>query len=94
MPAEERAALGRVFDRLTTTTAAKGKTYAEEFTIVGVVREQSEEDEKPAPFGNWLPLDADILVPSAFAGEYFFRAPSTWRPALAPWLSRSIKRST
>ncbi len=75
MPAEERAALGRVFDRLTTTTAAKGQTYAEEFTIVGVVREQSEEDEKPAPFGNWLPLDADILVPSAFAGEYYFRAP-------------------
>jgi putative ABC transport system permease protein len=75
MPAEERAALGRVFDRLTTTATAKGRTYAEELTIVGVVREQTEEDEKPGPFGNWLPLDADILLPSAFAGEYYFRAP-------------------
>ena len=94
MPAEERAALGKVFDRLTTTTTAKGRTYAEEFTIVGVIREQSEEDEKPWPFGNWSAVDADILLPSTIAGEYFFAPPSTSTPELSLWLSRLIKRST
>ncbi len=75
MPAEERAALRKVFDRLTTTTTAKGRKYSEEFTIVGVIRVQSEEDEQPGPFGNWSNQYADILLPSTIAGEYYFRAP-------------------
>jgi putative ABC transport system permease protein len=75
IPKEEREALRKVFDRVTTTTATTGKTYSQEFTIVGVIREQDDDDEKPGPFANWMFQDADILLPTESAVEFFLRAP-------------------
>jgi len=46
------------------------RTYSGGFTIVGVIREKAEEDEKPGPFGNWNAQDADILLPNAAAEEF------------------------
>jgi putative ABC transport system permease protein len=75
MPKEEREALRRVFDRVTTTTPTTGKTYSEDFAIVGVLREQDDDDEKPGPFGNWMNFEADIVLPTESAVEFFLRAP-------------------
>ena len=75
IPAEERDVLRKVFDRLTTTTTKTSSSYSQEFTIVGVVREQIDEDEKPGPFGNWAAGDADILLPNETATAFYLRAP-------------------
>ena len=75
IPAEERDVLRKVFDRLTTTTTTTSTSHSQEFTIVGVVREQNDEDEKPGPFGNWAIQDADILLPNETAAAFYLKAP-------------------
>ena len=45
------------------------------FTIVGVIREQDEDDDKPGPFVSWMIQDAGILLPSESAAEFYMRAP-------------------
>jgi putative ABC transport system permease protein len=76
IPTEEREALRRVFDRLTTTNAPTGTTYSQDFTIIGVLREKDDDDDKPGPFGNWWMFpDADILMPTEAAVALFLRAP-------------------
>ena len=75
IPSEEREALRRVFERLTTTTTTKAKTYSQDFTIVGVIREQEDGDEKGGPFGNWSLQDAGICLPTKTAAAFYLRAP-------------------
>ena len=76
IPTEERAALRTVLDRLTTTNAPTGSTYSQDFTIVGVIREPDDDDEKPGPFGNgWMYQDVDILMPTEAAVALFLRSP-------------------
>ena len=71
MPSDERAALKKVFERLTTTTTTKNVTYGQDFTIVGVFREIEDDDEKPGPFGNWMSQNASILLPTEPAVALF-----------------------
>ncbi len=75
MPTEERAALRKVFDRLTTTTTSKGTTYSQDFMIVGVVREKNEDDETPGLFGNWNVQDAEVLLPNEATVKFYLQAP-------------------
>jgi putative ABC transport system permease protein len=75
IPVEERSALNKVFDHVTTTTTSKGTTYSQDFKIVGVVREQNENDEKPGPFGNWNLQEANVLLPNEAATKFYLKAP-------------------
>jgi putative ABC transport system permease protein len=75
IPAEERAALRKVFDRLTTTTTSKGTTYSQDFKIVGVVRDQNDDDEKPGPFGHWSAQEGEVFLPNAAMATFYLRAP-------------------
>ena len=72
---DERAALRKTLDRVSTTTTSKGTNYTQDFTIVGVMREQDDADEKPGPFNNWWALEYDILLPTTTAAEFHSRAP-------------------
>jgi len=71
----ERGALRKLFERFTTTTTKPIRTYSDEFTIVGIVREQTEKDEKPGPFGNWSAQTADVLLPALASAEFSLRDP-------------------
>jgi putative ABC transport system permease protein len=69
----ERSVLRKFFDRLTTTTTKSVRTYREQFTIVGVLRDPNDQDEKPGPFGNWNAQQSDVLLPSIAAAEFYVR---------------------
>ncbi|MFI5459276.1 MAG: ABC transporter permease [Isosphaerales bacterium] len=79
IPRDERDVLRRFFDPATTPSSSPSpkpsRTYSREFTIVGVIREQAEGDEKPGPFGNWNAQDADILLPIAAAEAFYVLDP-------------------
>ena len=75
IPSQERDVLHKVLDRLTTTSTTISKSQAQEFEIVGVIREQDDDDEKPGPFLNWPALNAEILLPTETAAAFFLRAP-------------------
>ena len=44
-----------------------------------MIREQDDDDEKPGPFGNWMAQDADILLPTESAAEFYLRAPEHFK---------------
>jgi len=74
IPRDERDVLRKLFDPVASPSSSSpspspkpSRTYSREFTIVGVIREQADEDEKPGPFGNWNVGDAEILLPTAAA---------------------------
>ena len=91
IPVEERAALRKVFDRLTTTTTSKGTTYSQDFKIVGVVREQNDDDEKPGPFGNWSRQDAESFCQTQPCARVLPEGPRARRSRL--WLRGRHRRS-
>ncbi len=80
IPRDEREALLTLFDRLTATlTTRPEQTFTEEFTIVGVVREQDEKDDRtfPAsPFGEWMLRNRGILIPVDSATAFYLRGPT------------------
>jgi len=71
IPRDERDVLRKLLDPVASPSSSSppkpSRTYSREFTIVGVIREQAETDEKPGPLGNWSVQDADILLPTAAA---------------------------
>jgi putative ABC transport system permease protein len=71
----ERDALQKFFDQFTTTTTKPILTHSQQFTIVGIIREANDKDDKPGPFGGWVAQRAEILLPSAAAAEMFLRDP-------------------
>ena len=79
IPRNERNALLTFFDRIPATSATKPEqTFAETFTIVGVLRERNEKDDpdsRVSPFGEWNLRDSEILIPAAAAAELYFRSP-------------------
>ena len=79
IPRNERDELLALFDRIPTTSATKPEqTFAETFTIVGVLRERDEKDDqasRASPFGEWNIRDSEILLPVATAVEFCLRAP-------------------
>jgi len=84
IPRDERDVLRRFFDPVMTPSPPSpspspspkpSRTYSGEFTIVGVIRERAEGDEKPGPFGNWNAQDADILLPAAAAEAFYVLDP-------------------
>jgi putative ABC transport system permease protein len=77
IPPDERAVLGKLFDTAATPSpsAKPPALYSAEFTIVGVLREQAENDEKPGPLLNADVQDADILLLPATAQALFARDP-------------------
>lgn len=77
IPPEERAALLKLLGRLPAAPEAiRQDVYAETFTVVGVVREASEQDAKQAvglfPYQG---RDADVLLPARAAADFALRAP-------------------
>lgn len=78
IPAEERVA----FSKLLELTSIKSDQmeedrYAETFTIVGVVREALEEDDKNTTMVmHWTTHGADVILPPWTAAEFSLRAPS------------------
>jgi putative ABC transport system permease protein len=76
IPRDEREALRALFDRLTATSTTKpSRTFAEDFTIVGVIREPDENDEVPGFLGEWNTLSAQVLLPGNTAVEFALRSP-------------------
>jgi putative ABC transport system permease protein len=76
IPAEERGALHELFEHVSeTSTRHPQKTFAEEFTIVGVLREAQEKDQEPAMWGEHFLRDADVLLPTRAAAEFVLRFP-------------------
>src|SRR5262249_53522594 len=76
IPRDEREALRALFDRLTATSTLKpSRTFAEDFTIVGVMREQDEKDEVPGFLGEWNTLNPQVLLPGNRAVEFALRSP-------------------
>jgi putative ABC transport system permease protein len=77
LPREEQAVLRKLFERISSTSSTiPEQQYAERFTIVGVLRETSDEDAKPGPFfGSWRIQNADILLPTGAAAAFYLRAP-------------------
>ncbi len=71
----EKSALKKLFERFTTTTSKPIRTYSEQFTIVGIVRELTEKDEKPGPFANWSAQTAEVLLPPPASAEFSLRDP-------------------
>lgn len=74
LPADERAVLEEMFERVTETSTRKpGKTYSDEFTVVGVFREEIKSDpDTPAYRGFW---NVEILIPAAAAVAFVSRIP-------------------
>ena len=76
IPRDERAALRALFDRLTATSTTKpSRTFAEDFTIVGVTREQDEKDEGLWLLRDWNESNAQVLLPGNTAVEFALRDP-------------------
>lgn len=77
IPAEERAALVKLLERTPAGPQGPGEDrFAETFTIVGVVREATEEDEKRGNMifpGQWR--GADVLLPPRTAADFYLRSP-------------------
>ncbi len=80
IPRDEREALLTLFDRLSTTSTTRPEqTFTEDFTIVGVVREQDEKDDQTSPaspFGEWILRNSGILIPVAAASAFYLRGPN------------------
>jgi putative ABC transport system permease protein len=75
-PQADRDVLHKLFERFTITTKTTPiHTYSEQFTIVGIVREQHDKDEKPGWFGAWYAQTAEILLPTQAAAEFYVRDP-------------------
>ena len=70
-PPDERDVLRELFEHVSeTSTKTRRRPIAEEFTIVGVLREHDEKDEKPGDLRGGLPhRDADVLLPSRRGGR-------------------------
>ncbi|MHB1559496.1 MAG: ABC transporter permease [Isosphaeraceae bacterium] len=76
LPADERQVLREMFERISaTSTIQPAKTIAEEFTIVGVLRERAEKDAEPSMFGEWGMGSEDILLPVRAARDFVLRIP-------------------
>ncbi len=76
IPAEERDVLRELFEHVpATSTSHPQKTYAEEFTIVGVLREAQEKDREPAMWGEHRLRDVGVLLPTRAAAEFVLRFP-------------------
>jgi len=72
LAAAEKEVLRRVLRELPPRTA---EVYAEEFTIAGVLRLPTAEDQKSPRDA----VDADVVLPLRTAEDLFFRAPATGR---------------
>jgi putative ABC transport system permease protein len=76
MSSQERAALRRVLDHLMIQPGEETtNVYSEEFTVIGVIRERLDGDEKPGFGSEWLIQEADILLPTDAAAAFYLRSP-------------------
>jgi putative ABC transport system permease protein len=76
MPRDERDVLQELFEHISATSQkAPSKTYAEEFTIVGVLRERGEEDREPLMFGDFGVGTDEVLLPAAAAVAFVLPVP-------------------
>ncbi len=65
----------RPFLRDQPTAAEAPEVFAEEFTIVGVVRQNSEEERKDRQWWEDLGGNPDVILPCQTAADFFFRDP-------------------
>jgi putative ABC transport system permease protein len=79
IPRDERDALRSLFDRIPATSVTKAeRKFVETFTIVGVVRDLDENENRatlPSSFGDHFFGDVEIALPAATAAEFYFRTP-------------------
>ena len=75
IPRDERDVLHEIFEHISTTSMTRpSRTFAEEFTIVGVVREHEEKDRETG-WGLGAIQRADVLLPTAAAVAFSLRRP-------------------
>jgi putative ABC transport system permease protein len=76
IPADERSVLRELFERVSeTSTKVPQQTITDEFTIVGVLREQDEKDRQPMIWRAFGFPDDDVLIPTAAATAFVRRIP-------------------
>jgi putative ABC transport system permease protein len=76
IPADERDVLRELFEHVSeTSTKEQSKTFTEEFTIVGVLRERAEKDREPGVFGEFNVQQDEVLLPVAAASAFALRIP-------------------
>ena len=77
IPAEERSAFVKLLGRTPVATKpADEEVYTEDFTVVGVVRESLDEDDKRVnPLFGFRGRTADVLLPAGSAAEFTLKSP-------------------
>ncbi len=84
-PAKEREAFRKLLAKTPIESPKmREESYAETFTITGVVRESLAEDEtRTNMFGGWVARTADVMLPPKTAAAFYLRAPTFARSGLS-----------
>lgn len=79
IPREERQAFAKLLEQARDETEAEadgGPPVADTFTIIGIIRDPSEEEDAAlAPLNNWWSRQADVLLPTSAMAAFYLRSP-------------------